>query len=43
LVSNDAGGAGSSVADTATVSGGYNPSGTVKFNLYDNHNGTGEI
>lgn len=32
---------GSSVADQATVSGGYNPSGTVTFNLYSNPNGTG--
>jgi hypothetical protein len=32
---------GSSIADKATVSGGYNPSGTVTFNLYDNSGGTG--
>ena len=33
--------AGSSIADEATVTGGYNPSGTVTFNLYSNSNGTG--
>ncbi|HWB13988.1 MAG TPA: SdrD B-like domain-containing protein [Pirellulales bacterium] len=32
---------GSSVADTATVSGGNNPSGTVTFALYNNPNATG--
>ena len=32
---------GSSIADTATVSGGYNPTGTVTFNLYNNSSGTG--
>ena len=32
---------GSSIADKATVSGGYNPTGTVTFNLYSNPNGTG--
>src|SRR5271157_5084106 len=32
---------GSSIADQATVSGGYNPTGTVTFNLYNNSNGTG--
>ena len=32
---------GSSIADQATVSGGYNPTGTVTFNLYNNPNGTG--
>ncbi|HEY1777077.1 MAG TPA: hypothetical protein VGG41_13035 [Solirubrobacteraceae bacterium] len=32
---------GSSIADHATVSGGYNPSGTVTFHLYNNPNGTG--
>jgi hypothetical protein len=32
---------GSSVADKATVSGGYNPTGTVTFNLYNNSAGTG--
>src|ERR1019366_6087229 len=32
---------GASVADTATVSGGYNPTGTVTFNLYNNSAGTG--
>ena len=32
---------GSSIADKATVSGGYNPTGTVTFNLYNNPNGTG--
>ena len=33
---------GSSIADKATaISGGYNPSGTVTFNLYNNPNGTG--
>ena len=30
-----------SISDTATVSGGYNPSGTVTFTLYNNPNGTG--
>jgi hypothetical protein len=34
---------GSSIADKATVSGGYNPSGTVTFNLYNNPNGTGTV
>jgi hypothetical protein len=32
---------GSSIGDRATVSGGYNPTGTVTFNLYSNSNGTG--
>ncbi len=32
---------GSAIADTASVSGGFNPTGTVTFNLYDNPNGTG--
>ncbi|HEY1734617.1 MAG TPA: hypothetical protein VGG23_09230, partial [Acidimicrobiales bacterium] len=32
---------GASVADQATVSGGYNPSGTVTFDLYDNADATG--
>ena len=32
---------GSSIADKATVSGGFNPTGTVTFNLYNNPNGTG--
>jgi hypothetical protein len=32
---------GTSIADQATVSGGYNPSGTVTFNLYSNSGGTG--
>ena len=32
---------GSSIADQATVSGGFNPTGTVTFTLYDNPNGTG--
>jgi hypothetical protein len=32
---------GSSVADKATVSGGFNPTGTVTFKLYTNPNGTG--
>ena len=32
---------GSSIADTATVSGGYNPTGTVTFNLYNNSSGSG--
>jgi uncharacterized repeat protein (TIGR01451 family) len=32
---------GTSIADKATVSGGFNPTGTVSFNLYDNPNGTG--
>ena len=30
-----------SIADQATVSGGYNPTGTVTFNLYNNPTGTG--
>jgi hypothetical protein len=29
------------IADQATVSGGYNPTGTVTFNLYNNSAGTG--
>jgi hypothetical protein len=29
------------IADQATVTGGYNPTGTVTFNLYNNPNGTG--
>jgi len=32
---------GGSIADQATVSGGYSPTGTVTFNLYDNSAGTG--
>jgi uncharacterized repeat protein (TIGR02543 family) len=32
---------GSAIADTATLSSTYNPSGTVTFNLYDNPNATG--
>jgi hypothetical protein len=32
---------GSSIADKATVSGGFNPTGTVTFKLYNNPNGTG--
>ncbi|MGO9581828.1 MAG: hypothetical protein ACLP36_03375, partial [Acidimicrobiales bacterium] len=32
---------GSSIADQATVSGGYNPGGTVTFKLYSNSSGTG--
>ncbi len=32
---------GSSIADKATVSGGFNPSGTVTFKLYNNSSGTG--
>jgi uncharacterized repeat protein (TIGR01451 family) len=32
---------GTSIADKATVSGGYNPTGTVTFVLYSNPNGTG--
>ena len=32
---------GSSIADTATVSGGYNPTGTVTFNLYANATASG--
>jgi hypothetical protein len=32
---------GSSIADQATVTGGFNPTGTVTFNLYANPNGTG--
>src|SRR5262249_62435687 len=32
---------GVSISDSATVSGGYNPSGTVTFNLYDNPTGSG--
>ena len=32
---------GTSIADQATVSGGYNPTGTVTFNLYNNSTATG--
>jgi uncharacterized repeat protein (TIGR01451 family) len=32
---------GSSIADKATVTGGFNPTGTVTFNLFNNPNGTG--
>jgi hypothetical protein len=32
---------GSLIADQATVTGGFNPSGTVTFSLYNNPNGTG--
>ena len=32
---------GSSIADKATVSGGYNPTGTVTFKLYGNSTGSG--
>jgi uncharacterized repeat protein (TIGR01451 family) len=32
---------GTSIADKATVTGGFNPTGTVTFNLYNNPNGTG--
>ena len=32
---------GSSIADQATVSGGFNPTGTVTFKLYSNPNATG--
>jgi uncharacterized repeat protein (TIGR01451 family) len=32
---------GSSIADKATVSGGFNPTGTVTFTLFNNPNGTG--
>ena len=32
---------GSSIADTATVSGGFNPTGTVTFDLYNNSSATG--
>jgi hypothetical protein len=32
---------GTAVADKATVTGGYNPTGTVTFDLYSNSNGTG--
>ena len=32
---------GSTVADQASVSGGFNPTGTVTFSLYNNPNGTG--
>jgi hypothetical protein len=32
---------GSMIADTATVTGGFNPTGTVTFRLFDNPNGTG--
>ena len=31
---------GTSIADKATVSGGYNPTGTVTFNLYNNSTAT---
>ncbi len=34
-------GVGSSIADQATVPGGYNPTGTVTFKLYDNSTATG--
>jgi hypothetical protein len=34
-------GVGSTTSDTATVSGGYSPTGTVTFNLYNNATGTG--
>ncbi|HUZ14672.1 MAG TPA: hypothetical protein VMU72_00665 [Gaiellaceae bacterium] len=34
-------GIGSSIADHATVTGGYNPTGTVTFRLYDNSTATG--
>src|SRR5262249_12062890 len=32
---------GSSIADRATVTGGFSPGGTVTFRLYNNPNGTG--
>jgi hypothetical protein len=32
---------GDSIADKATVTGGFNPTGTVTFRLFDNPNGTG--
>src|ERR1019366_3778798 len=32
---------GASIADKATVSGGYNPTGTVTFNLYSNSTASG--
>ena len=32
---------GDATSDTATVSGGYSPTGTVTFNLYNNATGTG--
>ena len=32
---------GTSIADKATVSGGFNPTGTVTFNLYNNSTATG--
>jgi uncharacterized repeat protein (TIGR01451 family) len=32
---------GSAIADQATVTGGFNPTGTVTFNLYNNPSGTG--
>ena len=32
---------GTSIADQATVSGGYGPTGTVTFNLYNNSTATG--
>ena len=41
LVSADSVVVGSVISDSATVSGGYSPTGTVTFNLYDNANGTG--
>ena len=34
---------GSAVADKATVSGGYSPTGTVTFRLYDNRNAAGTV
>ena len=32
---------GTSIADRATVTGGFNPTGTVTFNLFNNPGGTG--
>ena len=32
---------GNTTSDTATISGGYGPTGTVTFNLYNNASGTG--
>ena len=32
---------GTSIADKATVTGGFNPTGTVTFNLYNNSTATG--
>ena len=41
LVSTGSAVVGTAISDSATVSGGYSPTGTVTFNLYNNANGTG--